>query len=299
MASRSLGQVYRESARRSKEVLAEAFRVILRDKLSLAGLIILLLFILGGTVGTLVIPAPSVSSAIYAPPSWKHPFGTDFQGEDIFAQIVHGTPTMLLTAFIVGVLITLVAIVLGSLAGYVGGTVDTVLMGAADVILAIPQLPLLLIFAVLFKSLNLITLALLIAALSWPTAARAFRSQILSLKERDFVEVSRLLGFNSLEIITYDLIPNIVPYIAVNVILNAVYAIYIVASLAYLGIIPFKSDNWGVMLFQAWAYGTIYNRNTFMYVMAPILAIVLLQISLILFSRAFEVIFNPRVRSGE
>jgi len=240
-----------------------------------------------------------VSSAIYAPPSWKHPFGTDFQGEDIFAQIVHGTPTMLLTAFIVGVLITLVAIVLGSLAGYVGGTVDTVLMGAADVILAIPQLPLLLIFAVLFKSLNLITLALLIAALSWPTAARAFRSQILSLKERDFVEVSRLLGFNSLEIITYDLIPNIVPYIAVNVILNAVYAIYIVASLAYLGIIPFKSDNWGVMLFQAWAYGTIYNRNTFMYVMAPILAIVLLQISLILFSRAFEVIFNPRVRSGE
>ncbi|MBP1357655.1 MAG: ABC transporter permease [Sulfolobus sp.] len=290
---------YKESLKRIRSLFKEVVLLMFKDKVSLIGLSILLIFIFAGIIGPLVISPPEPSPQIYAPPSLKHPFGTDFQGEDIFSLIIYGTPFMLLTAFIVSAVTTLISVILGTVAGYIGKLADTLIMGAADIMLAIPQLPLLLILAVLIKSMNIITLSLLISALSWPTAARAFRSQILSLKERDFVESSRLLGFNSVEIIVYDLIPNILPYIAINLILNAIYAIYIVASLAYLGFIPFSSANWGVMLYQAWAFGTIYNRQTFMYVMAPIMAIVMLQVGLMLFSRAFEVIFNPRVRSGE
>jgi len=299
MARASLRKTYGKALSRTKENLIETFHALVEDKLAMSGLIILIAFVLMGLIGPFFIPPPTPSPNIYAPPSLQHPFGTDFQGEDIFAKIVYGTTSMLIIAFVTGIFITIIAVLLGSIAGYLGGYVDNVIMGFADILLAIPQLPLFLILAVLVKFLDIVSLALLISALSWPTAARAFRSQFLSLKERDFVEASRLLGFNSLEIIVYDLIPNILPYILINVVLNAVYAIYIVTSLAYLGIIPFESNNWGIMLYQAWAFGTIYNKRTFMYIMAPIGAIVFLQLGLLLFSRALEVIFNPRVRTGE
>src|SRR5690606_13492407 len=168
------------------------FRTLRRHPAGLAGFIGTVFFLLLVTVGPMFIPLDTKVKIdrIYSPPSLTHPLGTDHQGRDILSQIVNGGRDLLYVAFLASLLSTAIAVVLGSLSALVGGRVDSLLTGIVDIILTIPQFPLLAVLAA-FVQLNSQTgIAILLALFSWPHLMRPIRSQVLSLKQRDYVEAA-------------------------------------------------------------------------------------------------------------
>ncbi len=235
---------------------------------------------------------------IYKPPSLKHPLGTDFQGRDILNQIIHGGRDVITVAFLAGLISMGIAVSLGAISGFVGGKVDMILTSIADVILTIPHFPLLAVLAAFINFKSAIGLAGLLGLLSWPGAMRAIRAQVLSLKERDFVEAARALNLGTMHIVFREIIPNMMNYIVMNLIFSMKSAVYSQVGLIILGFVPFTSNNWGVMIHYAWTRGAIFYKGSVMYLLAPISMIALFQWALVAFARALEGIFNPRLREG-
>ena len=232
-------------------------------------------------------------------PSLEHPLGTDHQGRDVWTQIVHGGKDVVYVAFIAALLSTTIAVTFGTLSGFVGGAVDGVIMAFTDIILTIPQFPLLAVLAA-FISLNSLTfLGVLLGLLSWPALLRAVRAQALSLKQRDFIEAARALDLGIWHIVFRELVPNMMPYIVVSFALAMTGAVYAQAGLVFLGLVPISASNWSVMTQLAWVRGAIFFKDSVWYIMAPIMAIALLQLALITMTRSLELVFNPRLRASE
>jgi len=141
-------------------------------------------------------------------------------------------------------------------------------------------------------------LALILGVLSWPALTRAIRAQVLSLREREFVEAARALDLGTRHIILKEILPNMMSYIAINLIFAMTAAIYAQVGLVFLGLVPFSGSNWGVMLSLAWTRGAIFYKGSLWYIMAPVAAIALFQLSLVSFTRLLEEIFNPRLRTS-
>ncbi|HDJ97517.1 MAG: ABC transporter permease [Thermoprotei archaeon] len=275
----------------------DPLKIIVHNKAGLIGFIGLLIYIFMAIAGPYIVPLDTIPKPEqrYLPPSWEHPLGTDFEGKDIFSQIVNGARDVLFVAFLAGTITVLIATVLGSIAGFKGGLWDNAIMAVDEILLTIPQFPLLSVLAALTR-LDNFTLALVIGVLSWPALARAIRSQVLSLKERDFIEAARALGLDAKHIVFTEIMPNLMSYIVVSWILSMTGAVYSQVGLVFLGFVPFTSHNWGVMINLAWTWGAIYYKNSVWYIISPIMAITGFQLSAILFSRALEEIFNPRLR---
>jgi len=234
----------------------------------------------------------------FLPPSWEHPLGTDNLGRDTLSHIVNGGAVVLTVAFLAGFFTVLLAAVMGMLAGFKGGIVDSAIMFVADVILTIPQFPLLTVLASMraLRFTDPTPLSLLLAVLSWPALSRAIRSQVLSFKERDFVEAAKALDLGTRRIIFSEIMPNMMSYIAVSFIFALTGAVYAQVGLIILGFVPFEASNWGVMINRAWSFGTLYYKNSIYHVLSPIAMIAILQTASIMFSRSLEGIFNPRLR---
>jgi len=236
---------------------------------------------------------------IYVTPSLEHPLGTDHQGRDVWTQIVHGGKDVVYVAFIAALLSTTIAVTFGTLSGFVGGAVDSIIMAFTDIILTIPQFPLLAVLAA-FISLNSLTfLGVLLGLLSWPALLRAVRAQALSLKQRDFIEAARALDLGIWHIVFRELVPNMMPYIVVSFALAMTGAVYAQAGLVFLGLVPISASNWSVMTQLAWVRGAIFFKDSVWYIMAPIMATALLQLALITMTRSLELVFNPRLRASE
>jgi len=236
---------------------------------------------------------------IYMKPSAEFWLGTDHQGRDILSQIVHGGKDVIYVAFIAALLSTTIAVAFGTLSGFVGGWVDNLIMAITDVILTIPQFPLLAVLAAFISLSSLTFLGLLLGLLSWPSLLRSIRAQALSLKQRDFIEAARALDLGIWHIVFRELVPNMMPYIVVSFTLAMTGAVYAQAGLVFLGLVPISSSNWSVMIQLAWVRGAIFFKDSVWYIMSPIIAIALLQLSLITMTRSLELIFNPRLRASE
>lgn len=276
-----------------------SIRPLARNRAGFAGFLLLLFFILLSTVGPLLVPLDTVTKIddIYLPPSWQHPLGTDHQGRDISTQIVHGGRDLLYVAFLAGLISTATAVTLGSLSAFVGGRVDTVLLGAADIVLTIPQFPLLSVVSGFVRLNSPSLLAVLLGALAWPTLLRAVRSQVLSLKERDYVEAARTLDMGTRHILFSEILPNMMSYIAISFTLSMTAAVYAQIGLILLGLVPLASNNWGVMVYLAWVRGAIFYKDSVFYILAPIMAIALFQFALVSLTRSLDEMFNPRLRA--
>ena len=180
----------------------------------IALLAVLVVFIVVGM--TLIDPedARPLSAPALRPPSWEYPFGTDRQGRDLFAAMVVGTPLTLRIGFIAGILGVTIGTVLAFVAGFYRGMVDTVIRGIADIGLTVPGLLILIIIAVSVRGgLTVNQMALVVASLAWLNPTRTIRSQVLTLRERGYVEVARLSGMSGPEIIFFEMIPNLLPYL--------------------------------------------------------------------------------------
>ena len=149
------------------------------------------------------------------PPSWDYPFGTDRQGRDLLAVMVAGTPLTLWIGFVAGFIGVGVGPVLAFTAGYYGGMVDTVIRSIADIGLTVPGLLVLIIIAVSLKgSLTVNQMAIVVASLAWLNPTRTIRSQVLTLRERGYVEIARLNGMSGPRDHRAELMPNLLPYLA-------------------------------------------------------------------------------------
>lgn len=170
-------------------------------------------------------------------------------------------------------------------------------MRVTDMKLTIPGLPLLLVLATVWKFGNPLQMGLVLGLLGWGGVARAVRAQTLSLRERGFIEAARGLGLSTGHIIGKELLPSMAPYIAMNMLIAVTGAVYAQVGLFFLGVLPYESNNWGVMLnlavFQAGAMITPYALG---YLLAPLLAILLLTLGIVLVVDAMDEIFNPRLR---
>jgi peptide/nickel transport system permease protein len=236
-------------------------------------------------------------SQIYAKPSGVHPLGTDSQGKDIWSQIVHGGADILIMAFLTGVMATFIGVTLGSVSAVVGGRLDAALTALADIWLTIPRFPLLAVLAGLVQLKSTVTLAFLLAVLSWAGLYRAIRAQVFSIKEREYIEAATALDLGLRHTIFSEILPNMMAYIAINFTLAMTGAIYAQVGLVFLGLVPL-TRNWGVMINLAWTQGAIFYKDSIYFIMAPVAAIALFQLSIVWMSRSLEEIFNPRLRAG-
>jgi peptide/nickel transport system permease protein len=245
--------------------------------------------------------AAQFSSLVVSNPALgpAHLFGTDTQGRDIFSHIVNGGSTLIYTALLAGAFSTLIAVALGSLAALVGGVVDNALTSTANFVLTIPGFPLLVVLAALIPLTNFIVLAALIGALSWPVLMRAVRSQVLSLRERDYVEAAVALNLGMPHIILREILPNMMSFVAINFIFAVTSAMYQQVGLIFLGMAPINDYTWGVMLYFGRTRGTLFSPDSALMVLAPVVAIALFQVSMVLFARAVEEMFDPRLRSAK
>jgi len=280
--------------------LAETLRLIAKRPTGLIGLVGVIAIFLLAFVGPLVIPYDDTVNitAIYQPPSLDHPLGTDSSGRDVWVQIVHGGKDMLVIGLIAALVSTFIAVTFGALAATVGGAIDTVIVSLTDIWLTIPRVPLLVVAAAVLKLDSLFYIALLLGFLGWAGLLRQIRAQVLSLKERDYVEAARSLDLGLVHVIFREILPSMRSYIVIHFIFAMVGAIYGVAGLLLLGLLPLSGNNWGLMLNFATVRGAIYFRDSLWYILSPILAIVVFQLSLVWLAAALDDLFNPRLRGS-
>ena len=185
-----------------------------------AGLIVVFAVLAFGPVGALFVDTDLSRVGAAEPnlsPSLEHLLGTDAAGRDLLAVMVAGTPLTLRVGFLAGAVGLGIGIILGFLAGYFGGLVDTLIRGAADVLLTVPGLLFLVVLATSLRTaVTVDMMALVVASLAWMLPTRTIRSQVLSMRERAYVQVARLSGMRDLEIIARELLPNLLPYLAAS-----------------------------------------------------------------------------------
>jgi peptide/nickel transport system permease protein len=281
------------------ESAIEFLRLLSRRPSGLIGFAGIVFFLLLAFVAPIFVPNQENAdvTALYQTPSLTHLLGTDNSGRDVLNQIVQGGKEIISVALITAFLTTLIATVLGAISALVGGKFDAALVALADILLTVPPLIVLIVISALARPTNFLALALVLSSLGWAGLMRQVRAQVLTLKERDYVEAARSLDLGLTHIVFREILPNMRSYIVIHFVLAMTGAIYAQVALIILGLVPFSGKNWALMLYFASTQGAFYFKDAFWFVFSPILAIVLLQLSLVLFVNALEDIFNPRLRS--
>lgn len=280
-------------------VLAPA-RIIWSDWRARAGTLIILLFVVMGTLGPLLVhePAPNSGPRLLQPGNdLSFILGTDPKGQGVFASIVHATPVMLKMILGGAVFSILMAAAVGIIAGYKGGWTETVLMTITDIMMTIPGLPLIIVVAAIVEPKNPLVVGILISINAWAGLARAVRSQVLTLRNAPYVEASQTMGLSTPTILFRDIVPNLMPYILVNFVGAARGVIFGSVGLYFLGVLPFSNLNWGVMITRAYNSGALYSDHLRHWLFAPLFTVILLSFGLILFAQGCDRLFNPRVRA--
>ncbi len=278
----------------------KTLKLLSRNTMGLIGFIIVLLIVLVSFLGPLVWPPEASANVemINKGISPAHLLGTDFQGQDNLRKIVNGGRDIVIIAFLTGLISMGIAVVVGSFSAFIGGKVDSFLMELVNIWLTIPKFPLLAVVATVLRLNDIVTLSVLIAVLDWPGLARQVRSQVLSLKQRDYIEAATMLDLGTPNIVFRQLLPNMMSFIAISTIFEMTHAIYQQTGLVFLGIVPWSSANWGVMIDAAQRRGVLYNPQAMWSIIAPIAAIIVFQLGLVSFARSLDEVFNPRLRTS-
>lgn len=272
-------------------------RVIFASKKGTAGLIILLVFFIIAAFAPLITPYNPYASDFDAwqAPSSKHLLGTTNLGEDIFSQIIYGTRLSFSIAIASSILATVIAIVIGIIAGYKGGFIDRVAMSMSNIFLVLPALPLMIVIAVYIQMKGAVPIITVIALTTWAWDARVFRSQTLSLKEREFIRSAIVIGDSDFRIIFKDLMPNMISLIVSGAVGTALYAVVAEASLEFIGLGDPTAVTWGTMIF--WAITSFAQaKEAWWWFIPPAVAIGLLGCGFALLNFAIDEITNPRLQ---
>lgn len=280
------------------------WRYLRRNKSLVLGLAIVIALTLFTVIGSLTIDTEKRAYPLAVkpkqPPSAEYPLGTDFFGRDLLAVMVRGIWQTAVIGLIAGAIGTGVGVILGFLSAYYGGAVDTLIRAITEVLLPIPAFLILVIIAgsIDRKSVTIYTMALIVSLLAWMGPTRVMRAQVLSLKERLFVNVARLSGMSNLEIIFKEILPNMLPFILASFVSGVFAGIFASFGLSVLGLGPLREPLIGNTIWFAQQQAAFFN-GWWWWPLWPSLALVLIFVSLTLINVGLDELANPRVRRTE
>ena len=275
----------------------------------IVGVTIIALILLSGLLGRLFwntdlaytassplnLPPPGFVNSRGQPGTWEHPLGTENSGRDMLALMVVGAPNSFMVGVVAAAVGMSVGIVLGFSAGFLGGKVDDFVRLISDVTVTIPSLMVLIVIQSLLKSVELSTMALLIAAFAWPSPTRLIRAQVLTMRESGYVQMAKLSGASTFSIMFREILPNLIPYLFASFIGNATGAILAAVGLETLGLGPQRVPTLGGTIYFAISAAALL-RNMWWWGVLPTLLLALLFIGLLLINLGFDEIANPRLR---
>jgi peptide/nickel transport system permease protein len=282
-------------------MLRDFFRFIARSKLGMFGLIIFAGCVLVAVLAPVLAPYEPMQKHYDAsgklmklrPPSQEHFLGTTILGRDVFSQILWGGRPALMIGILTAIGVVIIGVNIGLIAGYYGGWIDNLLMRITDIFMGLPFLPfIIVVLSLTGRSLWTIILALVV--IMWRSTARVIRSQVLSLRERSFVDAARVSGASSLKIIYVEIAPNIFPIALVNVVFALAWAIITEASIGFLGFGDPNVLSWGSIIYEAFASEMSYKA--WWWVIPPGAAIMILVTAVYFIGRAYEEMINPRLK---
>jgi peptide/nickel transport system permease protein len=224
-----------------------------KNKLSLVGLSIVLTVSLMSIFADYIAPYPQDANEAtthfgqqFQPPSMEHYFGTDEAGRDILSRIIFGARGAIVNAIWIELVVILIGLPLGILAGYLGGVLNAIIMRSADIMLTLPPLALALVAVSTFeRSFTIVGLAMVLVW--WPWLARLVQGKVLSLKEEQFIEASQAMGKSKLRVILEDMLPHLIPIVITKSTLDLAFTILYISSLGFVGLLPPSAD-WGLMI---------------------------------------------------
>jgi len=261
-------------------------------------LFVLLLFSMVGPLFVDVENAQPLSVSPEKPPSLKYPFGTDSQGRDLLAVMVAGTPLTLRIGLLAGLIGLGAGTILAFVSAYYGGFVDALIRGIIDVSLTVPGLLVLIIVAVFLKQgLTVDQMALIVALLAWRWPARTIRGQVLTMRERAWVQVARLSGRSGLKIIFLELMPNLLPFLAAALVGAVASAILASIGLEALGLGPADAPTLGMTIYWVIYYAALLHGFWWWW-LPPIAIITILFVGLFSLASGLDEIANPRLRKS-
>jgi peptide/nickel transport system permease protein len=263
------------------------------------GIFLLLALLLFVVIGHLTVDTSQyrpLSVRPLQPPSRELPFGSDKQGRNLYSVMVLGTPLTLRSGLLAGVIGLTIGTILAFISGYYGGAIDAIIRVIVDVGLTIPGLLVLIIIAMRVRGgLTVDQMALVVGLLAWLYPTRTIRSQVLTMKQRGYVQIARLSGMSNPEVIVKELLPNLLPYLGASLVGSVSAAILASIGLEVLGLGPFESPTLGMTIYWVNYNAAIINGWWWWWV-PPILVIAILFIGLFTIAVGLDEVANPRVR---
>ena len=287
------------NGKKSKTLLADAWRKLKRNKAALFGMGLVILFILVAIFAPFLTKYDPLEQLIWtegiearlAPPSWEHPFGTDLYGRDILTRVIYGARISLQISISAMAISVFIGIVMGSLAGYYGGFVDDLISWLINVLYSFPFL-LFIIAIVAFFPPSLILTFSAISLVYWMAIARVVRGQVLSIKEQEFVQAARALGVSDWQIMFKHILPNVIAPVIVQGTLGMGAIIMTEAALTYLGFgTQPPTPSWGYMISSGQGY---LSNGEWWWGVFPAIAIILTVLGFNLFGDGLRDALDPR-----
>jgi peptide/nickel transport system permease protein len=277
----------------------------------IAGFILVMSVVLLGVVGPLfwdVTQARVTSAPLNLPPIWvkdapafmpapdpAHPLGSESNGRDMLALLMAAAPGTLRIGLIAAGLGMAIGILLGFSAGYLGGWWDTLVRTLSDSVYTIPSLAVLIVISSMVRQIDLTNMALLLALFAWPGPTRLIRAQVLSLRERGYVQMARLSGASTFDIMFKEMMPNMLPYLAASFSGNVSGNILAATGLEALGLGPTRVPTLGMTIFYSIRAASIL-RGMWWWWGFPILLLIIIFTGLFLISVGLDEVANPRLR---
>lgn len=271
--------------------------LLFRSKRFISGFVLFLGILSFALIGPVLNPKNpfQMVGGLFSPPSDKFILGTDNLGRDVFTQLMYGTRTSLLIGCTAGVIATSIGVTIGSIAGYKGGMVEEILMGITNVFITIPSIVILILLSIAIKARSAIVMGLVIGVTAWPWTARAVRAQTSSLKTREHIDIARITGFSSFEMIIYEILPYMFSYIFMAFILQFSGGILNEATLSMLGLGPFQTVSLGVMLHWSLLWEAVRTGAWWAFI-PPVICLSMTTFSLMSMNSGMDEVFNPRLR---
>lgn len=278
-------------------------RYLRRNKSLAIGLLVILFLVAFTVIGLLTInPKDAYPLAVRSkqPPSMTYPLGTDFFGRDMLSAMVMGIWQTALIGVLAGAVGTLIGVILGFTSAYFGGLIDMVIKGICQILTPIPVLLIQVVIAASLdkRSVTIYTMTLIVVLLAWMGPTLVIRSQVLTMKERQFVSVAKLSGVGNLGIIFGEIMPNLLPFIVSAFVIQVFGAVFASFNLSVLGLGPLREPLMGNIIWAAQGQAAFFN-GWWWWPVWPALALMLILGALALVIMGLDEFSNPRVRRSE
>ncbi|RQG93576.1 ABC transporter permease [Natrarchaeobius chitinivorans] len=292
-SSRALSQI--------KDGVSTAYELYRSDRLGQFGIVVLAAFVFIAVFAPILAPySPGArhrrddgSLARLDAPSTDHLLGTTHHGQDVFSQLIVSARVSVFVGFLAAFIAVFIGTNIGLISAYYGGWIDDILMRIVDIAYGLPFLPFVIVLVFIFGA-NIVNIMLVIAAILWRDSARVVRSEVLSQKQRPYVESARAIGASDFRILYRHVFPNVLPLTVLYMAFAVAYAIMYEASIAFLGFGDPNVYSWGRMMYQAYTHGAI--REAWWWVLPAGVCIMLLVSSVFFIGRTLEEITNPEIR---